>query len=622
MPVLTRFCIGLFFLAAVIVLRGASAPIDWPELAATQVATGATFPVHVAHSGDGSGRLFVVEQPGRILVTTSNGFATAPFLDIRDRVHFEFGADDGLLNLVFATNYAATGQFYVYYTRTGDFASVISRFTVSANSNLADTNSEEPILVIPEITAGTLNGGMLAFGPAGYLYIGTGDNGYFFNLESLAQNPATLWGKILRIDVNGVPHGYAIPPGNPFVGQPGRAPEIWALGLRNPWRFSFDRANGDLYISDVGQFIAEEIDYSPAPGASGRNYGWQVREGRHEFFVPPDRPTGMTDPIFEVVHDPLTKPYSITGGCVYRGAGRPRMDGKYFFGDFYSGKIQALVRSNGTWHAASVLQTSFFLSSFGEDEAGMLYVTDYISGSLHRLDDSTRTRAPAFDPPGPTNGIDSVTITSLSPGAVIHYTTNGIDPDELAPAVVSGDTVLITSGTTLKARAYRTNQQPSAITSVTYFFKAAKPLFTPSRGPLTNNTAIAITSATPASVIRYTLNGTDPDATSPVYSAPVIFSTNQMLKARAFRTDFADSDVTLFHSAPLHVEKVFLPFMDVPAVMWTSMTGQTYRVQYSPDLSFWINVGSSFTGTGATMGFTNLGVVPNPRRGFYPVLAQ
>lgn len=312
--------------SAIAFAAAAAAQIDWPELTSTEVASGANFPVHVTHSGDGSGRLFVVEQPGRILVTASNGFAATPFLDLSARVSYEMDTEDGLLNLVFPTNFATSQKFYVYYTRTGDLASVVSRFTVSTNSNQADPNSEQKIIVIPEVTRRTLNGGMLAFGLDGYLYIGTGDNGYFFNVESEAQKPSSLWGKILRIDVSSTPTGYVVPPGNPFVNRPGFAPEIWALGLRNPWRFCFDRSNGDLYISDVGQFIADEIDYEPAPSTGGRNYGWRTREGRHPFFQSSGPLQNFTDPILDLLHGPPFSLQATTGGYVYRGS-QPSADG-------------------------------------------------------------------------------------------------------------------------------------------------------------------------------------------------------------------------------------------------------------------------------------------------------
>jgi glucose/arabinose dehydrogenase len=603
-------------LAGATFLWSAAAPIDWPGLIFTEIATGAMFPVHVTHSGDGSGRLFIVEQSGRILVTTTNGTPMTTFLDLSERVHFEWGLEDGLLNLVFSTNYAVSGKFYVYYTRTGDLASVISRFSVSTNSNVADQNSEEQILVIPEISEYTLNGGMLAFGPDGYLYIGTGDDGYYLTAGSRAQEPFSLWGKILRIDVASTPTGYVVPPSNPFIGRPGYAPEIWALGFRNPWRFSFDRANGDLYVSDVGQFIADEIDYEPSPSLGGRNYGWRSREGIHAFFDPIESNQRFVDPVFEVVHDQLTASYALTGGYVYRGPHQPRLNGMYFFADVYSGLVQGMVRSNGIWTTKPILQTPFVVTSFGEDQAGQLYITDYVSGGLYRLDDSMECREPVFDPAGPVSDRDSISVTSLSTGAVIHFTTNGIDPTE-SDSVAAGS-VTIASGTTLKARAFRTNLQPSAVTAQTFALKAAKPSFVPDQGLLTNNAPIAISSVTPGAIIRYTLDGAEPTSASTIYPSPVLFFTNQILKARAFRAGFADSDASLFHSTPLRFQNVSKTPFGTPVVTWSSMTGQTYRLQYSPDFTYWANLDTNRVSTSITLAFTNY-FRPHPHRAFYRV---
>jgi glucose/arabinose dehydrogenase len=612
----------LLFLAFLTLGSGASAQIDWPDLTATEIATGATFPVHVTHARDGSGRLFVVEQPGRILVTTSNGFAATPFLDLSAQVSFEFGSEDGLLNLVFPPNFATNPQFYVYYTRTGDLASVVSRFSVSTNVNQADPNSEQQILVIPEVTERSLNGGMLAFGPDGYLYIGTGDNGYFFGIEhEEAQKTSSLWGKILRLDVSSTPTGYVVPPSNPFVGRAGYAPEIWALGLRNPWRFSFDRANGDLYISDVGQFIADEIDYEPAPSAGGKNYGWRTREGRHAFFPSSAGAQSFVDPIVDLPHGPISSLQAAAGGYVYRGPSRPRMDGMYFYSDFYSGVIKGVLRSNGVWLAAPVLESGFLLSSFGEDQSGAIYVTDYISGTLARLDDSGRVRAPEFNPPPPTSDTDSITVTTLSTGgALIRYTTNGVDPVASDPVIASGGTVTITSGATLKARAFRAGLQPSLVTSGDYSLKAARPQFNPAQGPVSNAAPIAVTSATPGAVIRYTLDGSDPDGASTPYATPIPFPAGQQMKARAFRAGFIDSDVALFHSAALSVEKFGLTSFGQPYLIWSSISNQNYQVQFSPDLSYWINTSPILLSTGGTRGFTNTTILPHPHQGFLRVV--
>ena len=616
-------CAGVLLTLNLILLPlNGNAQIDWPELTYTQIATGARFPVSVESPLDGSGRMFVVEQPGRILVTASNGFAAAPFLDISTLTAYHPNTEEGLLGLAFPPDYQASGRFYVYYTRAEDLASVLSRFTVSTNSNEADAGSEEQILVIPEVTP-TLNAGMLVFGADGYLYLTTGDNGYDFNVISSAQDTSSLWGKMLRIDVSGST-GYGIPPSNPFSGRPGYSPEIWAMGLRNPWRFCFDRANGDLYISDVGQFIAEEIDYEPAPSAGGRNYGWRAREGFHTFFADEANPSiPMTDPILQVNHGLITKSMAISGGFVYRGPSQPRMNGMYFYGDFYSGLVNGLIRSNGVWVTAPVLPTHFLLSAFGEDQSGNLYVADYISGGLFRLTDSGRALVPQLSPVGPTNQLGSVTITTLTPSATIHYTTNGIDPTTSDSSIPSGGNVTITSGTTLKGCAFRAGLQLSGVASNTYVLQAAKPQFSPAVGPATNNMPVTITSSTPSASIRYTLDGTEPTNTSTLYSAAVLFVTNQTLKARAFRPGFIDSDVGTFHSASLNLQ-AYVPggFGNNYAVTWSSMTGQTYRVQYSPDFTYWFDIISNLTATGPSMGFTNVMPLSNPRQGFLRVVGQ
>lgn len=599
------------------------AAIDWPELTATEVVTGAITPVFVTHSGDGSGRLFVVEQGGKIMVTDTNGAPLTVFLDIQDRVGFPPYSEDGLQTVAFPTNFATQKKFYVYYNRTNDQASVIARFSVSAtNNNVADPGSEEQILVMEE-TAPTLNGGMVAFGPDGYLYVSTGDNGFDLSAQSLAQNPASLWGKMLRLDVQSTPIGYTVPPSNPYVGSPGRAPEIWSMGFRNPWRYSFDRANGDLYISDVGQFIADEINYEPAPRTGGRNYGWQAREGRHAFFEIAGS-QNYVEPILEQTHGPVGDLQSTAGGFVYRGPGQARLDGMYFFGDFFSGVLQGAVRSNGVWLTSSVGAFPGLLSSFGEDQSGRLYATEYISGSIFRLDDSGRVRSPEFTPGDSPSITDQIVVTCQSPGAETHYTTNGADPLITDAVVLAGGSVTISSGTMLKARAFRGGLQPSLVASGTFVLKAARPQFSPSQGPVTNGTLIAMSSSTPGAMIRYTLDGSEPVSGSTAYASPVAFNNTQVLKARAFKSGFTDSDVATFHSAELRLSRPGLLDYGFPNrfgyLTWSSMTGQVYRLQYSPDFTYWIDASTNLTSLGSSMTYTDFNTLPNPRRGVYRVV--
>lgn len=350
------------------------------ELELELIAEGLNKPVHLTHAGDGSGRLFVVEQPGVIRIITDGQINPTPFLDIRPIVGSR-GNEQGLLSVAFHPDYTTNGFFFVNYTDTrGD--TVIARYTVSADPDVADPESAQTILMLDQ-PAGNHNGGLVLFGPDGYLYVGTGDGGRAGDPWDNAQNPQVLLGKMLRLDVDGATP-YAIPPDNPFVNDPNVRDEIWALGLRNPWRYSFDRATGDLYIADVGQNAWEEIDFQPANSRGGENYGWNRMEGFHCFSPRTNcDQTGLTLPVAEYGHD---LGCSVTGGHVYRGSAFPQMAGAYYFGDFCSGRIWALYRDEtGRWLQIEMLDTNLSISSFGEDEAGELYVTSRDDGRVYRL---------------------------------------------------------------------------------------------------------------------------------------------------------------------------------------------------------------------------------------------
>jgi glucose/arabinose dehydrogenase len=365
--------------------------IEDVRLKLTPIAAGLKQPVFVTHAGDGSGRLFIVEKAGVIRVLERGRLASGPFLDIRDRV-LSRGSEQGLLGLAFAPDFGRSGAFFVNYTDlSGD--TVISRFRAGANSAVADPAGESVLLRIKQ-PAANHNGGMLAFGPDGYLYVGTGDGGGANDRYGNGQNPAILLGKMLRLDVLSRPdQPYAIPAGNPWVNATWNGKdvrdEIWALGLRNPWRYAFDRATGDLWIADVGQDKYEEINRVPA-GADGKlqgglNFGWPIMEGTHCF---PDtatcRPAGLTLPVAEYSHG--VDGCSITGGTVYRGAAVPGLAGAYLYGDFCSGRIWALTQAaNGAWQSRLLLESGLSISSFGEDEAGELYVADLAGGAVYRL---------------------------------------------------------------------------------------------------------------------------------------------------------------------------------------------------------------------------------------------
>jgi glucose/arabinose dehydrogenase len=356
-------------------------PVDPAALQVLLEVSGEGFkaPVGFAHAGDGSGRLFVVEKEGAIRILLDGMRVETPFLDIRERVGAG-SSEQGLLGLAFAPDYAVTGFFFVNYTdRNGD--TIVSRFRVTADPDLADPASEEVVLRVDQ-PAGNHNGGHLAFGPDGYLYIGLGDGGGAGDIYGNGQNTHTLLGAMLRLDVSELP--YRIPADNPFAGNPDVLDEIWAYGLRNPWLYSFDRLTGDLYIADVGQNAYEEINVQPASSAGGENYGWPIMEGLHCFLTPGGcDQTGLTLPVAEYSH---ASGCSVTGGYVYRGASYPALYGVYIFGDFCSGHIWGLAaRPDGSWLADELAQASISLSAFGEGEDGELYLADMNGGIIYHL---------------------------------------------------------------------------------------------------------------------------------------------------------------------------------------------------------------------------------------------
>lgn len=357
-----------------------------------EVLDGFIQPVHVTNAGDGSGRLFIVERQGRILVAVDGEVQREPFLDIREHVGDWF-VEQGLFSIVFHPDFNENGYFYVFYTATPDDEDVnragdntITRFEVSQDdSNQADHDSMTVLLAIPDREVNH-NGGQLVFGPDGYLYAGTGDEGGQGARWNNSQDPEVYFGKILRIDVD-ADDPYGIPEDNPFVDDDEYLPEIWMMGLRNPWRFSFDRETGDMYIGDVGELTYEEVNLVPA-GESGLNFGWPIMEGNACF--PEDEPcddTGLTPPIIDYPHTDgdHVNGCSVTGGFIYRGQDTPFMNGIYVFGDWCSGRVWAAVEADGEWHKRQIGQFPISISSFGEDEQGELYLTDMINGKIQRL---------------------------------------------------------------------------------------------------------------------------------------------------------------------------------------------------------------------------------------------
>ena len=362
-------------------------PGPLPQISLAVVAGGFVSPVHVTHAGDGSGRIFVVEQAGRIRILDNGVVLPVPFLDLAslNPPRLVAGGEQGLLSVAFPPGFAAKGYFYVNYTRAPDGATVVARYRVSAgDANVADPASEEVILTIPQPFANH-NGGQLAFGPDNNLYIGMGDGGSGGDPLNNGQTPGTLLGKT-PADRRGVRRQpYRVPPDNPFLGSAGFLPEIWALGLRNPWRFSFDRGTGDLYIGDVGQGTFEEIDFQPAGSPGGRNYGWNIMEG--DSCYPPGtvgcNRTGLALPVFVYDH---SLGCSVTGGHVYRGSAFPSLQGVYLFGDLCSTRIWGIRKNGAAWDNALLADnTTLTITTFGEDESGNVYVVNYANGDLLKI---------------------------------------------------------------------------------------------------------------------------------------------------------------------------------------------------------------------------------------------
>lgn len=354
---------------------------DSPVLTPTLYVAGLSRPVQISHAGDSSQRLFVVEQNGRIRIVRNQALAEKNFLDISNRV--SCCGERGLLGLAFPPNYANKRYFYVNYTNS-DGNTVVARYSVTTDPDVADPTSEEILLTIDQPFANH-NGGHLAFGPDGYLYIGTGDGGSGGDPRNNGQSLNTLLGKILRIDVESATKPYAIPPTNPFVANAAYRGEIWAFGLRNPWRFSFDRQTGNLYIGDVGQNAYEEIDFQPASSLGGENYGWRIMEGAHCYNASSCNQSGFTLPVVEYSHE---QGCSVTGGIVYRGRRFPRLNGIYLYGDYCSGRIWGLTLLPSARQNVQLFDAPYSISTFGEDEAGEVYLTDYGAGAIYQITDA------------------------------------------------------------------------------------------------------------------------------------------------------------------------------------------------------------------------------------------
>ncbi len=368
------------------------------SLKLTPVITGLTQPVFVTNAGDGSGRLFVVQRGGQIRIFKNGSLLPVNFLNVSGISNFTaVGPEQGLLGLAFDPHYAINRFFFVTYTiTTGNatfpYAVRLVRYRASAtNPNVAVPASAFVILTTYKRFQNH-NGGMIAFGRDGYLYWGTGDGGGAGDPDNNAQNLHVLLGKMLRIDVDSKPpvgKTYVIPPTNPFYKSTDLKlrKEIWAYGLRNPWRWSFDRSTGNMMIGDVGQNTEEEVDFQPAASTGGMNYGWHILEGNLCY----NPPTGCTHPARYVapvavyVHGTNdVNGCSVTGGYVYRGSASPALQGVYFYSDYCSGKIWALVHNLGGWSGKLIVDTPYNVTSFGQDQAGELYLVNY-GGQVYRI---------------------------------------------------------------------------------------------------------------------------------------------------------------------------------------------------------------------------------------------
>ncbi|MEO5673967.1 MAG: PQQ-dependent sugar dehydrogenase [Chitinophagales bacterium] len=394
-----------------------------PHLALELFSTGYSSPVDIVSCGDS--RLFVVQQTGYIYTCDSDGVKSpTPFLDIHDKL--VISSEQGLLGLAFDPEYLTNRTFYVYYTKKGGNTDIrIVRYkTDSMNAELADTGTAQILMSIPHPAFYNHDGGGMKFGPDGYLYAGTGDGGSGGDPFNNAQNPKEYLGKLLRIDVH-KDSLYAIPADNPFVNDSTFYPEIYAYGLRNPWRFSFDRFTGDLWIGDVGQGLWEEVDYTSAPDTGGQNYGWHCYEGTHNYTVNDCNGTnGLTWPVAEYKHQ--FSDNAVIGGFVYRGSKYQSMFGKYFFTDNGSGKFRMITHNpDGTFTMDSIadgliMPDAYSFASFGEDEKGEIYVANAANGKIYHLTDTSCAPVAAI--------IEAVTDSILCIGTALNaVSASGFD---------------------------------------------------------------------------------------------------------------------------------------------------------------------------------------------------
>ena len=364
--------------------------VDWEPAGWRKFDLGARLdkPVQITNAGDGTGRLFVVEQEGRIKVISNGHLLPSPFLDISENV--ACCHEQGLFNVTFPPGYDEKQYFYVNYTNAEGDTEIV-RYGLSSDPNVADPDSAELILRIEQPDP-VHNGGHMAFGPKdGYLYIGTGDGGPADNVSDRSQDPGSLLGKMLRIDVESGVYPYVIPDDNPFVQTEGYRGEIWSLGLRNPWGFAFDRKTGDLYISDVGALGFEEVNYQPGSSKGGENYGWPILEGIQCYEAEVCDTTGLTEPVATY---PRSLGCAVIGGPVFRDSQMIPVQGIYFYADFCEGQIWGLKKVGEKWKTVLLHKVSFPITAIGEGEDGELYLTNYHDGFVFAFERLSQPSAP------------------------------------------------------------------------------------------------------------------------------------------------------------------------------------------------------------------------------------
>ncbi|MEO5914902.1 MAG: PQQ-dependent sugar dehydrogenase [Luteolibacter sp.] len=539
-------------------ISNAAVEPNWPIIGFAPIISGVENTVDIQNAADGSNRLFLVRQNGIIRILKNGALLPTPLLDVSGKIALngEQG-EQGLLGLAFPPGFAQKKCFYVYYCRSGDGATVVSRFRMSTDPNVALPNSEEILLVTPKQETNH-NGGQLAFGPDGLLYISIGDGGGAGDPDHNSQNLANRLGKILRIHVDqnspGLPYG--IPAANPFATSTTRRPEILCWGLRNPWRFSFDPLTGDLFIGDVGEQQREEINFLPfASFNAGTNFGWSVKEGTLDFVAQTGTVGSLRPPAFEYDHSLGS---SVTGGYIYRGT-NPRLQGLYLFGDFQTGRIWAMESPAAGGRVSLLKDTDYHPSTFGKDEAGEIYFADYYGSSVYRIDAPDTLPPPTIYPPTGTF-TDSVSfyLSTNVPGAVVRYTTDGSAPDADS-LIFNSNAIQSFDPLTVRAATFRADMNPSPPGEAIYQLRPNYVAIGGGNGFFNDYTTCFLSTSTSGTEIRYTINGSQPTATSPLYSAQtgVFIDHTLVLKAVAIKPGdgWQPSEVTshnfnLFVTAP------------------------------------------------------------------------